>query len=94
MGEGGTGVAAIDTRIHKVVTFPRDMVAYGCTPRVVPSLDSTVCLVEVRGEGTLRWSPGSSPDPVSSVAGRVLLWLGSDALVMEADASVVRETRI
>ncbi len=91
MDEGGTGLIAIDTRTDAVVPYPHGLSGYHSVRRAVASLDSTACLVTVRGGGTFLWSPGSAPKPVE-LAGHPILWHRDRALVMDRERAVVRET--
>lgn len=91
MDEGGTGLVAIDTRTDAMVPYPHGLAGYGSVKRAVASLDSTACLVTVRGGRIFSWSPGSTPRPVE-LAGEPIVWHRDRALVMDRQRAVVRET--
>lgn len=94
--EGRCGLAAIDSGSGRVAAFPTDLVGYGTVRTALPSLDWSTCLVELKDGSAFLWSPERDIGPrrIAPASGRVLLWQGDRALVLDRDHAVLRETSV
>jgi len=92
LDQGRTGVMAIEPRSGRAFVCPLEPpVAYGRLWRVVPNLDSSAALVELKGGATLLWRPGGEPRPIDLPDGVPLVWHEGHALVWTEGSAGLRQ---
>lgn len=88
----GVGLVAVETYNGTVVPAFEGPAGYGRVRAAVPSLDSGACLIAVRPEGVLFWTPGETLRPADWSGALPLAWQGGYALIVSEDGRTVRET--
>ena len=90
--QGRSGLIAFSVETDTVTDYPSEpAVGYSYVRQTVPCLDASACLVQIRDGGWYDWTPGTEPNPVELAQGRVLLWQGDRALVIDGENAILRD---